>query len=238
MQYIMETVNRLIVAGCSFSDWAEVETNYGEYLAEELSKPVIFYTSGCGSNQRIWRKLTKAIINKEITEKDLLIIQYTTPERKEFWSTHSSNRKDDYTRQGNPYKGSPMREKYLDGELIKFKVDAHQWQSVTEEKEFFKLYESNFLSTDFELEIFNTTSFMFQALLKEFKIPAIFLETIYTLPWPKLECDLHHTVDIKPLHVGSSCLEEYCVHLSKEGHQKVGSFLAKYIKEKVWQKQL
>ena len=230
-------MNRLIVAGCSFSDWSKVENNYGEYLASKLNIPVRFFTSGCGSNQRIWRTLTKSIIEKDITSKDILIVQYTTPERKEFWSRLSSKDPLDYTRQGNASKGSVMREAYLDGELIKFKADAYKWQSVTQEKTFFKLFEDTFLSSDFETELFNTNSFMFQALLKEFNIRTVFLETCYTRPWPKLECEFHHFLDIKPLQVGLNCQDDYCTHLTEEGHNNLGNYLAEFIEEREWLKQ-
>jgi len=228
----METVNRLIIAGCSFSDWSEVEYNYGEYLGQNLNLPVSFYTSGIGSNFRIWRKLAKAIIDKEVTDKDLLVIQYTNPDRREFWSAHSSLHEVDYKRCGNPYKGSTMREKYLGGELIKFKMGAWEWQSVEIEQKFFKLFEENFVSEDYDVEVFINNHVMFQSLLKEFKIPVIFLRTNYTsiVPnIPMLDCSFHHCLDVRYFHTIELCNEEYCSHLNDKGHKELANVIAEYI---------
>jgi hypothetical protein len=232
MQYIMETVNRLIVAGCSFSDWSEVEYNYGEYLGQNLNVPVKFQTSGIGSNFRIWRKLSKAIIDKEITNKDLLVIQYTNPDRKEFWSALTSPHSLDYKPSGNPIKGSPMREKYLGGDIIKFKMGATEWQGVKIEQTFFKLLEENFTSEEFDVEVFINNHIMFQALLKEFKIPSIFIKTHYTSMIqnvPMLDCDFHHYLDVREVHKPELSNEEYCSHLNDRGHRELAKILADYI---------
>ena len=228
----METVNRLIVAGCSFSDWSQVEYNYGEYLGQNLNLPVSFYTSGIGSNFRIWRKLTKAIIDKEITSKDLLVVQYSNPDRREFWSAHSSLHDVDYQRCGNPYKGSTMREKYADGELIKFKMGAWEWQGVKIEQTFFKMFEENFVSEDYDIEVFINNHVMFQTLLKEFKIPTVFLKTNYISivgDIPTIDCNFHHYLDVRHIQTLKLCNEEGCSHLNDKGHQELAKILADYI---------
>ena len=225
-------INSIVIAGCSYSDWSQVEYNYGEYLEQNLNLPIKSYSSGCGSNFRIWRKLTKAILNKEITDKDLLIIQYTNPDRKEFWSAHTSYHYPDYKPSGNPYKGSPMRDKHLGGDIIKFKMGASIWQSVEIEKTFFKLLEENFTSEEFDNEIFLNNHIMFQSLLKEFKIPTIFLQTTYTNmagDIPILDCDFHHQLDIRHLQTIDLCNEEGCSHLNDKGHQKLANILTEYI---------
>jgi hypothetical protein len=226
-------MDKIFVAGCSFSDWSQVEYNYGEYLGQALDCPVEFYTSGCGSNYRIWRKLVPAITNREITENDLLLIQYTSPERKEFWSSFESSIPGDYSCQGHPEKGSPMREKYGDGETIKYKVHAHSWQPNSEEKTFFKLYEENFVSIPFEIELFNTYHTMFKGLLHEYKIPTIFLHTTYAynLPLSELTSPYQYYLDIKYLQTPDLCFEKDTrSHLTAEGHQKLANILQEYIK--------
>jgi hypothetical protein len=226
-------INSLIIAGCSFSDWSEVEYNYGEYLGQNLNLPVRFYTSGVGSNFRIWRRLTKAILNKEITSKDLLVIQYTNVDRKEFWSAHSSPSDSDYKPSGNPIKGSPMRDKYLDGDIIKFKVGASQWQPIKIERTFFEMIEENFTSEDFDNEIFINYNVMFQSFLKEFKIPAIFLRTHYISmvkqEIPIIDCDFHYYLDVREVHTPELSNESAMCHLNDDGHQKLASILTKYI---------
>ena len=232
IKYKNISIKNIVIAGCSFSDWSQVEYNYGEYLGQNLNLPIKSYSSGCGSNFRIWRKLTKAILNKEITNNDLLVIQYTNPDRKEFWSAHASHHDFDYKPSGNPYKGSPMRDKYLDGDVIKFKMGASTWQSVKIEKTFFELLENNFTSEEYDIEVFINNHVMFQSLLKEFKIPTIFLKTNYTNTAgdiPMLDCDFHYQLDIRHLQVIDLCNEEGCSHLNDAGHKQLANILAEYI---------
>lgn len=226
-------MDKIFVAGCSFSDWSQVEHNYGEYLGKILNKPVNFYTAGCGSNYRMWRKLVPAVTSKEITENDLLIVQYTSVERKEFWTSFKSSKQADYGTNGHPIKGSPMREKYGVGEVIKYKVHAHDWQSVSEEKTFFKLYEDNFLDISFELELFSTYHTMFRGLLHEYKIPTIFLQTTYAydVVLSNLTSPYQHYLDVRHLQIPDLCFEkDTCSHLTAEGHQKLADTLQEYIK--------
>ena len=70
---------KVIVGGCSVSDYtgAEVDRVYGEILSERLNAEYIHHGSGCGSNYRMWRKITNLIMNGEISDKDLIIMQYT-----------------------------------------------------------------------------------------------------------------------------------------------------------------
>jgi hypothetical protein len=227
-----DNINSIVIAGCSFSDWSQVEHNYGEYLGQNLNLPIKSYSSGCGSNFRIWRKLTKAILDKEITSKDLLIIQYTNPDRKEFWSSYSSLQNFDYKPSGNPIKGSPMRDKYLDGDIIKFKMGASTWQSVKVEKTFFQLLEENFTSEEFDIEVFINNHVMFQSLLKEYKIPTIFLKTNYISmvgDIPVLDCNFHYYLDVKHIQVIDLCNEEGCSHLNDDGHKQLANTLTDYI---------
>lgn len=230
-------MDKIFVAGCSFSDWSQVEYNYGEYLGEMLNKPVEFETSGCGSNYRIWRKLVPAIINKRITERDLLIIQYTTVERKEFWTSFTSPHAADYENHGHPTKGSSMREKYEQGETIKYKVHAHTWQPNSEEKDFFKLYEDNFLYIPFEIEMFNIYHTMFKALLHEHKIPTIFLRTHYSYDLHDLKevtSPFQYYLNVQDIQIPELCFEkDTCSHLTAEGHKKLAETLAQFIKTNV-----
>jgi len=229
-------MDKIFVAGCSFSDWSQVEYNYGEYLGYALDIPVRFHTSGCGSNYRMWRKVVPAIVNKEITENDLLIVQYTSVERKEFWTGLESPTPEDYGSHGHPTKGSPMREKYQDGEILKYKVHAHQWQKNPKEKAFFKMYEEIFLYLPFERELFDTYHAMFKGLLYEYRIPTIFLQTTYAydVTIGNLTSPLHHYLDIRHLQTPDLCFEkDTCSHLTKEGHQKLADLLVDYIKTNI-----
>lgn len=226
-------MDKIFVAGCSFSDWSQVEYNYGEYLGKILNKPVGFYTAGCGSNYRMWRRLVPAITSKEIAENDLLIVQYTSVERREFWTSFKSSNQADYGNNGHPSKGSQMREEYGDGELIKYKVQAGSWQSVPKEKAFFQSYEENFLYIPFEIELFNTYHTMFKGLLHEYKIPTIFLHThyAYDIGLSSITSPFQHYLNVRHLQVPELCFEkDTCSHLTEEGHKELANTLAGYIK--------
>jgi hypothetical protein len=78
-------MSKLIVAGCSVSDYTNVKKVWGEYLAEQLNYEYVHEAAGCGSNYRMWRVLTTHILNGNITANDTVVVQYTTLERNEFW---------------------------------------------------------------------------------------------------------------------------------------------------------
>lgn len=161
-----------MVAGCSFSDYTKVDKVYGEILAEQLECEYLHEGSGCGSNDRIWRTVCSAINNGVITSKDLVVIQYTSLERREFW----------YDLPGSPtkFKQINLSESYHDGgSLVKFKVGSHTWARTREERALTSLYEQHFVSVEYESERFINQNLMFQAFLTQKKIPTIFLVSSY-----------------------------------------------------------
>lgn len=228
-------MKRLITAGCSFSDYAQVRKNYSEYLAEKLGiEHVPGYTSGCGSNCRMWRNLLLGIREKNITSDDLLVVQYTEPTRKEFWSRHI----DDYYVNWDR-KESPMRETHGSGQLIKFKINPPRYQ-FREEQELFNLLEENFLDSDYDMELFENYHFAFLTTLETYKINTVFLETIYKHDIPLYESIFCTSLDIKNNIENSKtfpfdqyCLsEDDCSHLSDEGHRKVADLIYKHLQDR------
>ena len=165
-------MSKLFVAGCSVSDYTSVNKVYGEYLSEKLEYDYVHEAAACGSNWRIWRKIGNHIINGTLTSKDLLIVQYTTIERKEFWSQIESGYYD---------KKYSYRDKYIpnngylpEGDIIRFKFSSYDGQSNSKEKKFLKMCE-NFINPVYEREIFDIQHLMFQSLLKDNNIKTIFL---------------------------------------------------------------
>lgn len=228
-------MRRLITAGCSFSDYAQVSKNYSEYLAEKLGiEHVPGYTSGCGSNYSIWRKLLFGIRNKQITSNDLLVIQYTEPGRKEFWSRHI----DDYYVNWDR-KESPMRETYGSGQLIKFKINPPTYQ-FREERKLFMLLEENFIDSEYDFEQFTNYHFAFLNTLEKYKIYAVFLLTpyLYSIPLFESTCctflDIRNNVeDLEIFPSGDYCLsEDDCLHLSDKGHRKVSDLIYKHLQDR------
>ena len=148
-------MKKLVVAGCSVSDYTKVDKVWGEIVAELIDYEYLHEAAGCGSNQRIWRRLTSHILDGTITRDDTVIVQYTGVERTEFWS---SNVADD----------RQLRDSYLDGDIIRFKLDSHKWHSGIESK-LMKMYEQ-FIGIEFEQEKFINNHIAFQCLAKEYNI--------------------------------------------------------------------
>jgi len=160
---------KLCVAGCSFSDYTEIDTVYGEILAEKLGYDYLHEAKGGGSNYRIWRRITNHVMNGTLTPNDLLIIQYTGYERDEFWSSLFPY----------PYVGDfKDYEIYDTGILTQFKVHSHTWQHHPIASEFHLLKENHFSSYEFDTERFNCQHLMFQTMLLYKKIPTIFTRGI------------------------------------------------------------
>ena len=214
--------SKLFVAGCSVSDYTLVDETYGDMLSKKLKYDYIHEAAGCGSNWRMWRKITNHIINGNLTKNDLLIIQYTSNERREFWTMDEV----DYIN------GKiNIREKYENGgSIIRFKTQSHTWQVLNEEKTFFKLYEENFLNSDFEDEVFRTQNFMFQHLLKTYNIPVIFFNFYGGQTFIKeLESKIFEITEIR--NDPNFFLENDMFHLNHYGHEYVSNKLLEYIIE-------
>ena len=132
-------MRKLFAAGCSISTRCYANTSYPEELAKLLNYELVNCTAGCGSNYRTWRMITKHIMDGNLTSDDLVIIQYTEPTRREFWSRFPKNN-DNY------------KDEYDDGSILRFKFDSYLWQLTKEEIEFLRTYETNFVNDAFEKE--------------------------------------------------------------------------------------
>lgn len=167
-------MKKLFVAGCSFSDFTKVNKVYGQYLAEKLNYSYVHEGAGCGSNWRIWRVITNHILNGNLTENDLLIVQYTTFERTEFWT---SLRQPDSAFIPEERDHITIEKCKHGGAISRFKSGSYEWQNTYKDKIFHKSYELYFLNTKFEEEKFKVHNEMFQHLLKNYNIKTIFLKT-------------------------------------------------------------
>ncbi len=79
---------KLVVAGCSFSDRTLVEECYGDHLSKLLNIDYLHLAGGCGSNDRSMRLIVTNVLLNKINENDHVIIQLTSPERKEVFSNY------------------------------------------------------------------------------------------------------------------------------------------------------
>jgi hypothetical protein len=186
------------------------------------------------SNDRIWRTTTKQIMDGDITPQDLLIVQYTDITRTEFWSSGQCPR----AYQKDPADTAahiPMREKFADGNILRFKNDAHLWATYDNEKKFLEQYLNDFVSVEFELERSRTQNYNFQNMLYAQKIPVIFLHALgygheiqndNYFNFPVVEYT-HDMVD-KYNHALSST---DAAHINQIGHKWLANHLYQFIQE-------
>jgi hypothetical protein len=167
-------LKKLFVAGCSFSDYTHVEKTYGELLANKLNYEYVHEGAGCGSNWRIWRTITKYILNNKLSSDDLLIVQYTEITRNEFWSVLPQPSHSFWPSTPSKLK---IFEKTKDGTIIRYKMGASGWQNNKKESEFLEMYENYFVSVNFAREQFMTQNYMFQKMLLSNNIRVIFINS-------------------------------------------------------------
>ena len=156
-------MRKLLVAGCSWSDRTRVDKCYGDWLSEEFDAEYHHHGSGAGSNWRIWRTVSEKIINRTFNSNDILLIQYTSVTRQEFWSSYVELKKHHLT---DNYGNVTFREDFDDGQIIKFKVNIANNQNDKNEKELFALYETYFLNSEFEMLKQKQYHMMFQCMCK------------------------------------------------------------------------
>lgn len=165
----LQSKRKLCVAGCSVSDYTCVDRVYGDILAENIGFNYIHEAVGCGSNDRIWRRVTNLIIDKKIDKNDIIVIQYTDVTRTEFWS---SNPWPSYKHTG------PQEERSHDnGRILSYKIGSHEWQHYDLEKSFFKTYEKHFVSDNYAHEVFRIRNFNFQNMIINLGLTVIFMLT-------------------------------------------------------------
>lgn len=217
-------MKKLFIVGCSFSDNLPKNQVYGNLLAKKLGYEYVHMAIGIGSNYRMWRYATNAIMNKELTSNDLLIVQYTGTERCEFWSDIEKIKPDVHTDFSETYdKG---------GTILKFKWDAHVWQQDKSQIEFFKTYQERFLNPAFEEEKFKFNNFNFQSMLAYNKIKTVFFHNRANKFFDVLEHFQPYAYrEPDELHQTASYLVDGAggFHMNELGHSIVADLLFNHI---------
>lgn len=171
---------KLVVGGCSFSDWYPgVEKPWSVKLSERMKLEYLHEARGCGSNYRIWRELTNHIVQGKVSKEDIILIQYTSPTRYEFWSdcTHPVIPITSYKNSSDPFYNN--RDK-RDGTIIRWKPGAYEFNSLNNnEKEFFKELETHFIHQDF----CNQQFLMYQNMFHGFLLSRGFNKFFYLYPY-------------------------------------------------------
>jgi hypothetical protein len=223
---------KLIVAGCSVSDYTQVKLPYGEILFKTANKfsSYVHNAAGCGSNYRIMRTVTNQIMNGDITSDDLLIVQWTTYERDEIASAFNNPDAKIKNRAGG--RDIVLRDYFAqDIDIVRFKSRAQDFFHLSDiEKEYVKLKEEWFTHVDFERERFNSYAYMFQQMLLQKNIKVVFFKFF------------DYAQEFQPVTELSHLLFEYRPdpslylapddpgHLNQKGHTIVATELQKFLK--------
>ncbi len=216
----------LVVAGCSISDRGGATICYGDALSEMLNMSYIHHGSGAGSNDRIWRIITKMVMENKLTSNDQLIVQYTGVNRREFWTCNNPERY--IAKVNNQVRLVDDYEPF--GYLVKYKNGAHNWQRHKYTKAFFKQYEEEFCNEDYNNECFAYNHYNFSNMLKQNNIKTLFVRLLgfgnddvekYSCGFPVLY--------VNRKMCDPSYLQEDQGHFTDDGHRWVASI----IKEKL-----
>ncbi len=234
---------KVVVGGCSVSDYSgpDIERVYGEILAEKIGADYIHHGAGIGSNYRIWRVITKMVMNNEIDKDDIVLIQYTDITRQEYWSANIANENYRF----DQYKKIEQREQKYNGDIIRWKLDAHTWhKTYDEEQKFFKLKQDFFTSSEFDEERFEYNHFLFHNLMMSRNIKVAYfvpdgdgggLMGNYSLQNIHLfnkNGEIHITDDLSFQYPGAHLGDPG--HFNQRGHEYVAKVLEKFIKKKQW----
>jgi hypothetical protein len=227
---------KVIVGGCSVSDYTgpEVKKVYGEILANNINAEYIHEGSGCGSNYRIWRTITRMVMNNEIDKDDIVFIQYTDVSRQEYWSSYILSEDNRF----DQYKKIELREQKYDGDIIRFKNSLSM--SNKNEQKFFDLKQAYFTSNDFDEERFEYNHFLFHNLMVSKNI-----KVAYVVPdgamagYNQMKAHLFnkngeiHINDDMTFYYPGEYLEDQG-HFNQRGHEYVATVLEKFIKKRQW----
>jgi hypothetical protein len=225
-----QEINKIVIGGCSFSHrHLDNEISYPEVISDNLGLPLIYEAAACGSNYRIWRTITNYILNGVIDEKTILIIQYTENERKEFYSRHLMEIEEKKYPRYITLREEYKKDDELLGCIIKYK-SALGKMSIDKEDKLFTLLTNNFVSPEYDYELFTVNNYMFQNMLHQNKIPTLFLNTGYNNP--EIYFDEFKKLDIEWIHdLKYGYSEDDLAHLSTNGHHYLGNYLTNHIKQ-------
>ena len=217
--------NKLIIAGCSASDRGLVERCYGDTLSELLDMDYVHRAAGCGSNYRIWRTITSMIMSDEITSDDKLIIQYTTKNRREFWTSNYCNE--------SSLGIVNLAEPYGDfGTTVKFKDGAYTWQGNKNTAKFFKQYQNEFVNEEYDKEVFEVNHYNFCNTLIVNNIDVVFLCIFDYCSPTYLQSN---SSELPVVHISrNECLSEHIQedggHFTDAGHMHTAHVMHTYLK--------
>ena len=232
---------KLFVSGCSFSDYTLVEKNWGENLAALIGMEYVHMNKGGGSNDRGWREISWKIIQGEITTQDLVILQYTNIDRREFGATEIGY-------EDRQPKEFYHKEKFCNSlgtfYTTAYKCGSHVWQSSDWDAKLHQAYEhTGAISDRYNDCHFITQHMMFDSLCKQYGINIMYMRTRYMydeleFPADNIFYEHHHL----PVQGQDDTMLGYAEghpdqgrydtsHLSEYGHAVLAQLVRQYLIE-------
>lgn len=204
----------LAVGGCSFSDYRYDIYPYGRQVADHFGWDYFHAAACAGSNQRIWRVLTRAIIDKELQQGDLILLQYTILDRREVWSP-------DTTRHNSPYE--ELDDYWDNGKLFRLTAHSVEYSANIHERQLSNLH-NRFSDYDYNKEIFETQHAAFAALCELNGITVLNINSQYDADHRIPGVNLSDILNDVLLRMDSG-------HMNQIGHSKAASRIIKHLSQ-------
>ena len=187
---------RVFSAGCSIADRTQTTHCYGDYLAEKMDYDYVHLAGGGGSNHRSFRQIVHAVHDGELTDADMLIMQFTDVTRKELASSWMSRTRIGRNQARNHFNSVKLaRQKQLTllpegysekldtvnidqtnrGTYTRYKFNSKDWQLNEQDKELHTAIENYCSDVEMDNEYFTTQWLMLDAFLAQHNIPHVYL---------------------------------------------------------------
>lgn len=226
-------IEKVFTFGCSFSDYMwKVTKPYGHYVAEKLNCKYIHEGSGCGSNERIFRKFFEYLRNGDIDKNSLVTLQFTEPSREEMWFNKYVEENAD-----GHHGGMVFIEKFDSGGIYKYKWDSYEWNSDKDVSRIMKDKTDYCYSDEFSTEKAKNIMYSIIEVCKSKNIPFVLLNGAYNRDYLDYKDETEFLVvdylEIQqkyPTYLFETTDYDYS-HLSQEGHIELGNRILSKIKE-------
>ena len=247
---------KLVVSGCSFSDYTEVKNVWGKYTADDLGIDYLHLAGGIGGNPRSLRIITQKILKGEIEPNDIVVVQAAEPIRTELPSPTM-----ELTEQGRAYRhrvevvdtyeNQILHYDYLHDNtsiVTRWKMDSSKWQGTDADKRFHEEYQRN-VSDAFGQEIAINSLYQLYALCTIYGINFVVLwgplcdEKYFKKYWREngISIEFPYELDFfKVWEPGKNYYDEVnhiyrlsptdVTHLSELGHETFGKSVASSLK--------
>jgi hypothetical protein len=206
----------LAVGGCSFSDYRKGIVPYGKQVADYFDYSYLHAAACAGSNHRIWRVLSRAIIDGDLSRGDLILLQYTILDRKEVWSP-------DPVRFYSP--NEELDDAWHPGKIFRLTAHSAEYSQNRHEKKYSDLH-NRFTNHKFNREVFETQHAAFRALCDVNGIQCININTVYDQSHRITGINLESILQDSLLRLDSG-------HMNQSGHNKATTKIIEHLNQAI-----